>query len=112
MAQSYYNPRSYGMPVWPAGSLALDPAAAQAPTSNTNAVVRWSYNGSPSTGTLVIGWNDSSGNAQTETYYITASGPGFLPLRRIFPSGVAVTFTLLAQSGVSGSIYGDAELSG
>jgi hypothetical protein len=130
-----YNSRIVAQPVFEPGAPALDTAATQAPATNTNAVctlaaasngtgcwrintVFWSYSAvpSPGPGSLVITWNDTNTTGsplQTETYYITAGGLGFLPLLRFFPPGTAVTLTLLAGgSGISGTVYVSAEIAG
>jgi hypothetical protein len=96
----------------------ITPAAAQAPAANTPAVatlaadpaagwtvagVRWSYDGVPAAGSITV----ASGGV-TETYYVTAAGPGFLPFDPplLFPANQAVTVTLAAGgSGVKGTVY-------
>jgi hypothetical protein len=117
--------RTWGTPVWPAGTYALAPAAAQAPAANVNAVctltgvagqawklehLRWSYNAAPTAGSLTVAWTDPAAGAVSEVLWITVSGPGALEYNRTFPAGSTVTITLAAGgAGVSGTVYVDAE---
>lgn len=109
------------------GSNAFNPGVTQTPASNTNAVctlaapttgrwrinqIRWSYSAVPTMATLIISWTDPTAGALSETYYVSAGGPGFLLFEnQNFPVGVAVTLTLLAGGGgILGSIYADARV--
>lgn len=101
----------------PSAIVVLTPPAGATPSVNVAAVwtlaatagvgwnvgeVPWSYTGTPTNGALTVTWG-----ANTDTYYISAGGVGFLPWRipRRFPVNTAVTFTLAAGgSGISGSI--------
>lgn len=95
------------------------PAAAQAPTSNTDAVAtmaaptdgsRWvlesisySYSATPTGATLVI-----TSDTFTETYYVTLGGVGVLswPFPRMFAANKGITITLKAGgSGIFGTVY-------
>jgi hypothetical protein len=101
----------------------LLPAAAQTPSSNTNAVatlaaptdgsrwvvygVNYSYSAAPTLATLVFSWTIGV-TTYTETYYIIAGGSGSFswPKGKVFPANTAVTITLLAGgSGISGTVY-------
>ena len=106
----------------------LVPAANQAPAANNAAVctlaapsgnnawnigaIHWSYNATPSNGSLTIAWTDKgTGNNQTETYYITAGGINSMNYRRQYQAGNngGVTITLAAGgASCSGSVYVDA----
>lgn len=104
----------------------FNPVAAQAPAAATAAVatltapmdgkrwrvrqIRWSYTAAPTGGSLVIAWTD--GSALTETYAITASGPGSITFSepRRFPPNTLVTITLASGAGaVVGTVYVDAD---
>jgi len=84
-----------------------------APTDGSHWTVRtisWSYSATPTGGSLQIAWNDGGTN-YTETYYITAGGPGQLswPDGRNFPANKQVTVTLAdGGSGIIGTIYANA----
>jgi hypothetical protein len=106
----------------------MAPISQQAPAANTNAnfgvrptpstsncveiaQILWSYSATPTGGNLTISWTDPVAGAVTETYYITAGGPGsitFNPPRR-FPTGQIVTLTLAAGgASCAGTIYANA----
>ena len=114
----------WSTPVRPAGIPALVPQVAQAPTQGTQAQwvsptssgsvflgrIRWSSNGTPAGMTLTIAWTDPVAGSVSEIYYITAAGPGFLDIGDTYPAGAVVTVTLSAVSGVTGSVYVQAQL--
>ena len=118
--------RTYATPVWPAGTPANPPAAAQAPGANIAAVytftpastkdclkaerIRYSYSATPTAGSLTIAWTDPIAGAVSETIYIATAGNAWLEQNRIFPAGSTVTMTLAAGGGgVSGTVYVDGE---
>lgn len=97
---------------------ALPPSALQAPAANTAAVatlaavpgqswalskIIWSYNGTPTAGSLTIAWNSAS-----IVLYITSAGPGefIFPEDFVLPLNTAVVITLAAGgAGVTGTVY-------
>lgn len=102
----------------------LAPAAAQLPASNTDAVatltavsggaydihsVRWSYTAAPAAGTkVIVAWTDAGSTARTESYYVSAGGPGQLLFSPPLTVAATVAPTVTAKaagSGISGSVY-------
>ncbi len=99
----------------------LNPIATQAPTSNTAATVvlaaptngrwilggvNWSYTAAPTGGSLTISWVEGV-TTYTETYAITAAGPGSFswPEPKRFPIGSTLTVTLAAGGSTTGTVY-------
>lgn len=113
--------------VLPAERVVINPAAAQEPAANTDAVatlalsagrtwnlgaIYWSYSGAPTTTGphIVISWTDAGNVARTMHFYVTSGGPGFLlwpdsaPLT--MPADVAPTIKLVAGgAGITGTIH-------
>lgn len=103
----------------------IPPVAGQAPSADTIATVtltptagtgvylhgiRYSASGTPTGMTLTVQWTVGL-TTYTETYYPAVAGMDYLPYEgnSQFPKGIAVTFALSAVSGVSGTIYPNAE---
>lgn len=73
--------------------------------------IMWSYSAAPTGGLLTWSWVEG-GVTYTESYAITAAGPGELPFQqpKVFPTGTEVTITLSAGgSGVFGTLYATAK---
>lgn len=62
--------------------------------------VTWSYNGQVSGGQLTI----STGGEVLHIWYITSSGPGFIPIMAVGKLNQNLVVTLAAVAGVSGSV--------